>query len=654
MKISHKWLQEYFIDTLPSAESLAELFTFHSFEIEGVEEKGGDMIIDAKILPDRAHFCLSYRGIAEEVAVLTGLKRVDTTIDDIPLSVDESLPKVEVKVEDEGFCKRYVSRRVSNINVKDSPEKVKMMLAAIDGRSINNVVDVTNIAMFDYGQPLHAFDANKVKGDLCVRAATEGETITLLDGREVNLKSSDSVVADDEGPLAIAGVKGGKRAEVTMETKNIIIESAHFHPASVRKTATIYNLRNESSKRFENEITPEFAMDGIIHMSALLAKMSPEAVFGPLSDFYPFAVPLTDIHINLDFIYKKLGIEISKERIIEILESLAIKVTDKDDALSLTIPAHRLDLVIKEDIVEEVGRIYGYDKIEGIVPAKAGEVPAHSAFYITEKIKSIFVEQGFSEAYLYVFTNKGDIEVAYPLASDKKMLRTNLTDGMAKALDMNARNADFLFLDSVKMFEIGKVFTKKGGEHVSLCAGIRRIKKVKGQSANEDIRQLREHLLSSIGANIQTVCTIDDTGGLMMLKGKQVGTINAADGILEINLDMLIKELEAPAYDMLGFGEDVKKIAYTPFSIYPFMVRDIAVFVLDTVKPEDIEEVLLTYGTELLLKHRLFDTFQKDGKISYAFRLVFQSFERTLTDNEGNEIMAKISSELAKKGFEVR
>ncbi len=656
MKISHTWLQEYFKDTLPSAEVLAELFTFHSFEIEGIEDAlsgNGDKIIDAKILPDRAHFCLSYRGIADEVQALTCLSRVEKTIDDEPLVVTDSVAKVSVEVEDSNFCRRYVARRVENVSITESPEKIKNNLSAMDGRSINTVVDAGNLAMFDYGQPIHAFDADKVKGNIVVRKATEGETITLLDGKEIILTSSDSVIADEQGPLAIAGVKGGKRAEVTMETKNIIIESANFHPTAVRKTATIYNLRNESSKRFENEITPELAMSGIVHVSALINKLSPDAQFGPITDFYPEPVAMGVIVTSVDFINKKLGIEIPEEKIIEILKSLNIVIVIEGNTLSLTIPHHRFDLVLPEDIVEEVGRLYGYEKITGTIQTIRPEgAPVHSGFYATEHIKNILAGLGFSEAYLYTFVPKGDIEVSYPLASDKKALRTNLSEGMVKALDMNARNADFLFLDSIKMFEIGKVFIGKG-EHTSLCVGIRRVKKVKGKTSNEDIRETREALLKALNVDVMTLCTVDDTGGLMRYKGEQIGVINSIDGIMEINLDKLLSHIEVPSYESIGYGP-APKVSYKVFSVYPFMVRDIAVFVPDSIKAEEIEQIIISNGTDLLLKHKLFDTFQKDGKTSYAFRMIFQSYERTLTDEEINKVMETISNEMKGKGWEVR
>lgn len=650
MKILDKWLQMYFKEELPNAEKLAELFTFKSFEIEEVIDTSAGKVIDAKILPDRAHFCLSYKGIAEEVKVLTGLSYGEKLNEQI--SADDSLGAVKVNVEDSEFCRRYVARRINNISPKETPAEMKSWLEAMDGRSINSIVDATNVSMFDIGQPLHAFDADKVRGDIAVRYAKEGETITLLDGREVALTSADSVIADDEGPLAIAGVKGGKRAEVAMGTKNIILESANFHPTAVRKTATKYNLRNESSKRFENEITPEFALEGINHVSMILKKLHPEAVYGPVSDFYPAPAVKKAIEVSPAFITEKLGIEIPKDKVLEILARFSIETEEKGDDFILTIPFHRLDLVIKEDIVEEVGRIWGYDKIEGRLAPSSSPVPAHPSFYATEHIKDLLVSEGFSEVSLYALVPKGDIEVAYPLASDKKALRTNLSESMAKALEMNARNADFLQLEDIKMFSIGKVFTEKG-EHASLCVGISVVKKVKGKTPNEEIRQTREKLIAALGAPIMTVCTVDDTGGILLIKGKPAGTINNIDGIMELDLDMLIPHLETPSYESLRFGM-AAPVRYQPFSAYPFMVRDIAVFVPESVSPEEVLGVIAENGTSLLLKYKLFDTFKKEGKISYAYRMIFQSFEKTLTDEEINKIMEAISSKMKEKGWEVR
>ncbi len=662
MKVSYNWLQTYFKDPLPEALALGELFTFHSFEIEGIEDYNNhnlsDKIIDAKILPDRAHYCLSHKGIAEEVRVLTGLKysekmHLGDTPSTLDVTIDNTIQKVEVKIQNEDFCRRYVARRIECISIKESDGEIKNFLEAIGGRAINSVVDAANFVMFDSGQPLHLFDANKVEGKIVVRAALTGEKIILLDGKEVDLTTHDFVIADDRGPLAIAGVKGGKRAEVTIDTKNIILEAANFDPVCVRKTSTKYNLRNESSKRFENEITSEWALSGMEQITSLIKELSSGAKIGPLVDMYPQPVAVITIVTTAEFINKKLGIEIKIEKMVEIFERLGLKGDIKGNTFNLTIPRHRLDLTLPEDIAEEVGRVYGYEKIEGVIQHPVSKnIPAHPGFYISEHIKNILTDLGFFEVYLYTFTNSGDIEVAHPLASDKKALRTNLSSGIEKALEMNARNADLLFLDSIKIFEIGKVFQKEG-EYTSLCIGIKRIKKEKGKSSVDDIKHVRDHLLKELNLHVSIACTVDDTGGLILFDGKQIGITNHIDGIMELNLDILLPHIKVPPFESLGFVPS-PKVVYQPFSTYPFIVRDIAVFVQGSVMPDMVEHIIIHNGTDLLIKHKLFDTFQKEGKVSYAFRLIFQSFDRTLTDEEIGVPMGIITTKMKERGWEVR
>ena len=279
MKISYNWLKTYFTSDIPSPEKLVDLFTFHFSEVEGVEKIGENTIFDIKILPDRAHYALSHKGVAEEVSALT---RIPINKDRIPKPPEvNSGEKINVEVKDENFCRRYISCVVKGVDNTQVQEGVKMMLEGIGQRSISPIVDATNMVMFDIGQPMHAFDADKVEGDIVVRAANAGEEIILLDDRKVTLTPDDFVIADNIGPLAIAGVKGGKRAQVTPETKNIIIESANFHPTRVRRTSTKYDLRSESSKRFENEITPELAMPAMANILAFMKELSPEAKFRP-------------------------------------------------------------------------------------------------------------------------------------------------------------------------------------------------------------------------------------------------------------------------------------------------------------------------------------------------------------------------------------
>jgi phenylalanyl-tRNA synthetase beta chain len=715
MKVSRRWLQTYFDKPIPPAETLAELFTFHSFEVEGVEKAGADTVLDVKILPDRAHYCLSHRGVAEEISVLTKmpLKEADWVKND---STDVSAitsgsatasstslgRRPVVTIEDPTFCRRFTGRYVENReNIfarQSSGQSVSQLsdsasfLTAIGQRSISPVVDITNFVMFDIGQPTHAFDADTIVGDIVIRAAKAGEKITLLDGKEYTLTTDDHVIADAAGALDIAGVKGGKRAEVTAATRAVLLTSANFNPSAVRRTSTRLNLRNEASKRFENEITPELAMEGMRELSFLLEKAGGEKIhFGPIVDEYPVKAVQTIITLDPLFVSERLGVEIPEKTIEDIVERLGIKIDKKKAAVggaamwSLTIPFRRLDITIPEDIVEEVGRIYGYDHIVGKLPilsekahsakalatAKPPAIP--SEFYLAEKIKDILVSAGFSEVYLYTFAPKGDIEVAYPLAGDKAALRTNLAAGLSARLEANVKNAELLGLEAVKIFEIGKVFGKVSSkdstavgsapykETLTLALAAAQVKKVKGRDGKLIISETLKEISEAIGFELPVKSLLS----------------SGSNAVAEIELDQQAEKADEITASPALFASSAVKVSYKPFSLYPFIVRDIAVFVPEVsvgtaapstpiAAPDVWAEIAAAVesarvgagavpgGETILVRHSLFDTFKKDGKVSYAFRLVFQSMSRTLTDVEAKAVMDKVYARMVERGWQVR
>jgi phenylalanyl-tRNA synthetase beta chain len=561
---------------------------------------------------------------------------------------------------------RYVELNVSSASAhpkiagEPNAEQMRSFLAAIGQRSISPIVDATNFVMFDVGQPLHAFDADKVKGAIIVRAAKKGEKIELLDssegpGKEVELLSSDHVIADDVGPLAIAGVKGGKRAGITASTKHIIIESANFDPTAVRRTATRLDLRSESSKRYENEITPELATSGMNDVSILVSREYPAAKFGPIVDQYPVKAIHTTIAFDPVLVEMRLGIKIPPREIKDILERMTIAIADEEGTgkWRLTIPFTRLDLKIPEDIVEEVGRIYGYGHIQGILPPTSkAKVPVLPMHYLSEMIKNILVEQGFSEVSLYSLVAKGEIETAYPLARDKAFARANLTDGMMACVEKNALNADLLGLDVIKVFEIGRVFGKRG-EFTMLSIGVGQVKKVKGEKVDNILINSWEILNKELGTGLGIASDVIINAPKIIIKG--------TNAVCEINLDELLKSYKVPAnalYSDLRFGHASPNM-YRKISPYPFIVRDIAVFVPENIEADSvwqaIEKGIANAGAVgLLACHSLFDTFKKDGKVSFAFRMVFQSMDKTLTDDEAGKIMEKINIKMKGNGWEVR
>ncbi|MDO8575259.1 MAG: phenylalanine--tRNA ligase subunit beta [bacterium] len=693
MLISHNWLQKYFDKKLPNAEKLAETFPLHSFEVESFLKINGknvdkensdnnsddDVIYDIKTLPDRNHYALCHRGIAYEISAFMNMDMIwnigmhtgmptKNSNKISPTFFSKDVPAPEIKIEDKD-ASVYFGLRVNNIKIAKSPEWLSDSLEKIGQRSINNIVDIANYVMFDIGQPLHAFDADKVVGKIIVRKAKDGEKLMTLDNRDIELDSSMLIIADEESPLAIAGIKGGKKAEVSADTKNLILESANFNPSLIRRTAGKIGLRTDAVKRFENRVPECITEEAIESFASLILELNPEAKFSNITKAESESVKngenkvsgsvkkareSTKVESTLTYIISRLGANPGSEKITGILNSLKIKNEISGDKIVMTAPAFRLDLNIADDYVDEIGRIWGYENVKPILtPKLADGIEILPVIYYSEKIKNILVDTGYSENYLYSFANKGDIEVMYPIAKDKGALRKNLSDGLVKSLELNANNAPLLGLDSIKIFEIGSVFTKEG-EKMICGIGAIPVKKQKGITAETLINEALGSLETELGIKFADKFSKDEA----KIKMVNLGNIGQA-GVVEFDLNKLIEGLAKPeSYADLAFSK-ASTNKYKKVSHYPFMVRDIAFFV-----PEDITEKVAweciekslkdSGGFNLIVRNYLFDVFKKDGKISYAFRLIFQSFDKTLTDEEVNEIMKKVYDSVAGNGWQIR
>jgi phenylalanyl-tRNA synthetase beta chain len=639
MKILKSWLQDHIEESLPSDEIIEQALILKSSEVEGIEkvttvdEKGNkidDTVFDIKVLPDRAHYMLSHRGAAYDLCAVLNLT-LKNKIAELPKTGND----VKVRI-DSDLCTRYSAVLIKNISNGISPEKLKNRLEAIGARSINRIVDIANCAMFDTGQPLHVFDADKVIGGITVRLAKDNEEIETLSGQIIKLKNHQLIIADDNGPLALAGIKGGKRAEVDLETKNIILESANFNPTSVRKTSFEVGIRNDSSKRFENEITPHLTEKGISKFLDIIKKSSPDCKIGTLIDIYkklPESWIVSVSHKNIESV---LNFYISEKRIIEILEKLECKVNVKNGNYEIIPPFERLDLIISEDFIDEIGRIEGLDKVKSILPKADTSHEFSQGFLLSERIKDFFFEKGFSEIQTRTFSDKGDIEVSYPMASDKGFLRTNLIENISESIKLTENNAPLLGLDKVQIFEIGKTFPKTG-EQLNLCFGISYIKKIKNK--DQIIKSELENLIKEIEMKL----------GIKLNSKINLNIANI------INLEKIDTKFTLSSIKI----EKGSRNTFRQFSAEPFIVRDIALFVESSVEAISVEKTILNSIPDeskvLLAKGPdLFDQFEKEGKKSLAFRMIFQSNNRTLTDAEVNEIMEKIYDVVKSNGWEVR
>ena len=615
MLISYNWLQTYFKKKLPVAGKVAEILTFTVFEVESVEKKENDFILGVKVLPDRACYALSHRGIARELAAALTWE-LNSQVSRVKISQAKLTP-LSVKIKDSVDCRRYIGRRVENVTIQLLQNEISEKLAVVGQRPINNIVNAGNFVMFDMGQPLHAFDADKVNGAIQIRRAQKDEKIITLDEKEIILTPDILIIADNEGPLAIAGIKGGQRAGVTEKTKNLILESANFNPTFIRKTAQKLNLQTDASKRFENNLSPVIAEQAIVELSALIMEISPDAKFGEIIDQYPVPELPKKIELSPVFATQKLGMKISEKEIRKILNRLNIV-----DGL---IPPERRDLQIPEDLVEEIGRLYGYEKIPAEkLPITEKTTTINKTFYWENKIRQILIELGFSEIITSSFKPTGEMEIEKPLASDKAFLRIQLADQLIASLKLNTLNLPLLGLKKVKIFEIGKVFTKSGEEtHLAL----------------NDFVEVEIILEKTLGEKI-------------------IGQTH--NNILEINLDLLIEKLSTPKTWDLTKGTNLerqKKLTFKSFSLYPFIVRDIAIFVPTDITIEKLWQVIeegIGQEKNLLTNYYLFDQYQKNDRKSLAFRLVFQAPARTLTDDEVNKIMDRISIAISQNDWQVR
>lgn len=639
MKVYTEVLKQ-FISDLPDTETLKSVLTNYAFEVEEVIKKEKGDVVDLKVLPDRAHDALSHRGIAREIATHTGKKFNEVVTQ--TLTPTTKVSSVLVRVESE-LCHRYMALRIENVSTAKSPAWLSEILGALDQKSINTLVDLTNYVLFELGQPLHVFDAEKVKGAITVRMARTGETMTTLDNKELTLTEEMLVIADDEAVLALAGIKGGKKAEVDTNTKSVILECANFDSISVRRTAFKVGIRTDASKRFENNYPAAWGEQVLLRYVYLLQKEQPNISYGEVTDVYPnpkmpFFATVTTKRTN-----EWLGTQLSSSEISAILTKLHLEHVQKDEGVfEVTCNDNLFNIRSADDqkyvsyqIIGHIGRVLGYDagiQEKEYIPLKTqGQVVPYIAE--TDRIRNELVARGFVEVRTYHFQNEGEEELENPIANDKKFIRSSLYTGMSEALTKAIYNTPLLGRADIFIFEIGTVVTKEKGEVIHLAlSGLKQSQKK--QKAIDVLKQ-----------------TLIEIG----LSGSVVKEI---DNYIEVVISSHNELFEATK-DVVGLVHESQYVNWKLLSVYPFMTRDIAFFVSEEAKQKDLQEIFLLWAGALCVRVDMFDEFEKtleDGtkKLSQAYRLVFQSQEKTLTDEEVNACMQNVEKEIKALGCEVR
>lgn len=624
----------------PSVVEIERLLTFNAFEIDGVERVGEHDVIDVKILPSRSSDCLSHRGIARELASLTA-----TPLAFDPFREPAELPPTDAlaaTIADTHACRRFSLALICGITVGPSPQWLQDRLSALGQRPINNIVDATNYVMFGLGQPIHAYDADKFekgadgKWHFGVRFARTDEKITVLGGDEYELHPSVQLIvnAASDTPAGIAGIKGGAYSAIDAGTKSIIIEAANFEPTTTRKASQRLRLQTDASKRFENNIAADvvpFALCEVVKLITEIAGGNCEGYY----DEYPTVsenVPVRMRRLKAEAI---LGMPLEDVGVTRILEALGFAVSIQEAGVwDVVAPFERTDIAIEEDVIEEVGRIVGYDKIATIVPQSVQLTELNARHYYSELIRETLTGIGFNEVITSSFRKKDELQLQNALAADKSYLRSQLRENLEETIKKNVPVADLVGVPDVRVFEIGTVF-KKGEqgvqEHVALALGVQL--KAGGHSPKDDAE-----LANALAA-------------LEAALGKQTGA-EVRNGVAEVDLTTLFKQLPIPtAYEPFVAG---RPAAYKTFSTYPSITRDIALFVGEDTKAAEVVMLINAHAGAYRVRTTLFDTFTKDGRTSYAFRIVFQAPDRTLTDEAISEDMERIYIAASGQGWEVR
>ena len=652
MKLPVSWLKKY-IDVTVSAERLAECLTLSGTKVEQVENKNGESVLTLEITTNRPD-CLSLMGLAYEVSAITGKKVKQPAA----YSAKEKRSKAQrstlsVVIEDKKGCPRYTGRMIENVKVAPSPAEIEKLLSLTGTRAICNVVDATNYVLFECGQPLHAFDRDKIKGDrIIVRRSRKGEKFHALDGNEYTLDDTTLIIADAERPIAIAGVIGGKLTEVTSETRNVFLESANFDPALVRQASKKYKLSTESSYRFERSVT----IKNTTHASRRAAQLIHEwaggdETSGLIDKNYSKTSKTKPVTLRLENIEKFLGLKVSQGRVSNILQSLFFSVKKTGMVFQVTPPAFRRDIAIEADLLEEVLRVEGFDKAPETLPVGRYQKTRFSdkKAECLPELKKYMAHLGFQEIMTYsllsekvLATSGFDLAqchaVANAVSAEQSYFRPSLMPGMLKAIQFNAHRK----AATLKFFEIGNCYVHGREETrlaIALFGKFEENWRRKTESSFYDLKGVVENVMDFLVPHGRT-----GSGLAVDIKEVSEGLLRKWDiprsvFFAEIKLD----ELMAPA----------QGIKVRPVPKFPSVRRDIALVVDTHVMVQDLQEVIRLAGSPFLKEVTLFDQYLGKnipmGKRSLAFSVDYQKENGTFTEEEIQTLQRKVGEALKNK-----
>jgi len=646
MKFSYSLIKRL-LPKAPASKKIMEEMNLHAFEVEDVK---GDTL-EIKLPANRYSDASSHIGIAREVGAIFGLNFKSPLKSIVNIPSGRKLVKVEVK--DPAACPRYIARYFEINKFPTTPDWMKKALKSCGVQSINGIVDLMNYVMLEVGQPLHAFDADKLEGKIIVRKAKSGEKITTLDDKQFELSTSDLVIADESRALAIAGIKGGKHAGVLKSTKKIVVEAASFDYVGIFKTSRALKLQTDASLRFAHNLSPELAGLAMDRVTELLTKAGLKLKDG--CEVYPVKAKEKTVYFDIEKFEKLTGESIEVAKAKKYFEALGFSF----DGKKVRVPAWRSDVYEFEDLAEELSRMLGFGGMKSLPPMVSIKPTFEDeVFAFSSKLRHLVSRMGFDEILTTSFVGDSEVrvsdqsffgsdaknvEVLNAISEEKKFMRKNLTGLLLEVAEQNSR-----FFEEIKIFEIGKTFAWQGKEaKEKLVLGLAVGGKKKKESALL-VKGAIDEVLRGVGI---TEFVFDEDGAHLYVKvgGRVVGFLKDFENFGKAKGWVLaVGELDLS--QIISMAEE--EFSYEPVAKYPAVMRDISLMVDDSVRIGEIVEEISLANEKLIVDVDLVDEYwdEKFGsKQSLTFRIVFQADDHTLTDNEVNLEMENIVAILRQK-----
>ncbi len=618
---------------LPENKIIIDQMSKKAFEVESVEQAAdGDSLFEIKVLPNRVADAMCLEGMAKELSAVLDIpfKNWRPKIDLSQFTFNNENVKVGPGVL------RFCGFRIKIEKQVETPEWVKDIVIKSGGRSINSIADISNMILYSMGQPNHAFDASKIDGKVFVRRANKDEKLVVLGGKELALREEDLVVADEKSALDLAGVRGGVKAEVTEESTEFLWIVPNFVSTDIRKASTHHGIRTDSSKIFENGISTEKTKEVMEVLLATVLEIYKGAEVEYIFDHLEQEKVAKKVLVNTNNIRNYAGVDISDKEIRDALEKQNFAIVEMgNDQVEVISPHNRLDIQIEEDVSEEVLRIYGFDNIPSVPLCLEKNISHDTGFLVESIIKKYLVENFYTEIIGYTFKDVGEVKVKLGLAKDKEMLRKTLIEDLTKVFEKNYNYLPLLQMDILKFFEISTVFSKVGEAKHCLIVCDDNKKKTKYLG---DLEKIISDLEQLLGVKINAISK------------------NEKPAAVEFSVKEIVEQIEKENIKLkfTPIDKDLQAITYKPISIYPFMVRDVAMFVPTEFEFKNLKQEILKLDLGNVEKIYMFDSFEKEGKKSVAFRIIFQSYSETLTDEKVEVEMQKVYEYLKKNNFEIR